>query len=122
MTSNAEHISNSGGRMQLAHMPLSVANSQGVKGEPLLASHGRGRVGVEPAAQKDDRGSCCRLQIIDGLGLSHVPFELGNGSVSHTPRLRVPDELVQLQLNTHRQVLGKHPLGERAWVQHTVHR
>ena len=88
-------------RIDLAHVTLAVAQAERAHLEAVAPGDGRRRVGVESAAQQHDRRRTRR----------------------HTPRyVRSPDELVGLQLQSHRQRVGEYPGRERSGVQHAVHR
>ena len=97
-----ERLRDPAGSLDLARVPLAIADRQRAQREPLALRDRGGGVGVESAAQKYYR--------------SH--WVIG----SDAPRTGSPDVLVQLQLKSRGDAIGEHPFRQHFRIEHAVDR
>ena len=103
-------------RLDLPRVPLTVGHREGVQLEPLVAGDGRGRRGIEAAAQEHDRRGrqSWRIRAFDSADAARLAIWHSAVCVLHSascilhfvlsdpPRRGSPDVLVHLQLQAHR--------------------
>ena len=90
------------GGVEFGGVALAVAHAQRMHGEALLARDGEDDGGIHAAGDEDDG-------ILHGDG-----FAGWTGANGLSARLVVPQELVQLHLEAHRQAVGDDPVGQVA--------
>src|SRR5262249_11112126 len=116
MLSYFERPRHARGRLQLAHVPLPVPDAECVKREALVCEDRRSGVGVQPAGKQHDRSFFTRQSSIrnrlSSLRTSHLALRTWH--FSDASRTRVPNVLMQLQLDPYGKAICKHPLTERA--------
>jgi len=95
---DAERVGDAPRGVELTHMPLPVVNREHTESKAISLGDRRGRVGIKAAAQED------------------------NGAHSDAARRGRPDVLVELHLQTCRDVLGEHPVRQRSRMEYAVNR
>ena len=113
MSDGAKRVGNAVSRFQFGGVALSIAYAQGVHGIALLACDGDDDGGIHATGKEDDgffHYGCCSW---NGLKADMT---------DSAPRFVIPQQFVQLHLETYRQAVGNNPFSELTRLQRALHR